>query len=103
MIDSAVIIPSKDEETRIKDVLSKIDKSIVDIIVVDDGSKDKTSKVAEANGAFVLRHKVNLGKGIALRTGAEYAISKGYKKLVFMDADGQHPPELIPRFLEVLD
>ena len=98
-----VLIPAKDESKRIQDVINRIDKTIIDVVVVDDGSKDNTSQIAKDCGAVVLRHKINLGKGIALRTGCEYAIRKGYKKIVFLDADGQHPPELIPKFLGALD
>ena len=102
-MESVVIIPSKDESKRIKDVINRINKTIIDVIVVDDGSKDNTSQVAKECGAVVLRHKINLGKGIALRTGCEYAISKGYRKIVFLDADGQHSPALLNKFIKKLD
>jgi glycosyltransferase involved in cell wall biosynthesis len=63
------------------------------VIVVDDGSRDATASLAGAAGAVVLRHESNRGKGAALRTGLEYAASRGAKLAVTVDADGQHLPE----------
>ncbi|MFC1687622.1 glycosyltransferase family 2 protein [Patescibacteria group bacterium] len=101
----AVIIPAKNEKERIVQVLKKVKEQVPesDIIVVDDGSDDQTVKTAgSVQGIIVLRHRINLGKGAALKTGCEAAIQRGAETIVLMDADGQHNPEDIPRFLESL-
>jgi len=95
------IIAAKNEEKNIGKVVKESGK-YSSVIVVDDGSADKTSSLAEKNGAIVLRHIVNLGKGAALKTGCEYALSHGASVIIFLDADGQHEPKEIPRFLEKL-
>jgi glycosyltransferase involved in cell wall biosynthesis len=97
-----VIIPAHNEQKHIAAIIKKVKKYSDNILVVDDGSKDKTSEIAQKENVLVLRHVVNLGKGAALKTGCEYAIKQGAKKLVFIDADGQHRPEDIPRFLKAL-
>lgn len=98
-----VVIPASNEEKHIKEVIKNTKKFTNNILVVDDGSKDKTSIIAEKSGAFVLRHIVNLGKGSALKTGCEYAVKKGAEKIVVLDADGQHDPKEIPEFVKALD
>jgi len=103
MNDLYVIIPAKNEQKRISPVIRKVKKYVGNIIVVDDGSTDETSAVAKKEGTIVLRHIVNLGKGAALKTGSDYAVKEGAKKLVFIDSDGQHQPEEIPNFLKKLD
>lgn len=69
------------------------------VVVIDDGSSDTTGAVAAAAGAQVLRHEVNRGKGAALRTGFRWALDNGFDGLVTLDADGQHLPADIPKFL----
>jgi len=98
-----VIIPAHNEEKHIEKVIKKAKNFAKNILVVDDGSNDKTSFVAEKSGVFVLKHIVNLGKGAALKTGCEYAIKKGAEKIVVLDADGQHDPKEIPEFVKALD
>ncbi|MBU4493174.1 MAG: glycosyltransferase family 2 protein, partial [Nanoarchaeota archaeon] len=98
-----VVIPAHDEEKHIEKVVKKTKRFAKNILVVDDGSKDKTAIIAERSGAFVLRHIVNLGKGVALKTGCEYAIKNGAEKIVALDADGQHDPKEIPEFVKALD
>jgi|YelNatPaOPRAMG01_1025707.scaffolds.fasta_scaffold10004_5 glycosyltransferase involved in cell wall biosynthesis len=73
--------------------------SVNDMLVVDDGSTDGTRDVAKGSGAMVLSHEINLGKGEALKTGFAYAIAKNYDAVITIDADLQHPPELIPEFI----
>jgi hypothetical protein len=70
-----------------------------DIIVVDDGSTDATAAVAQAAGARVVRHERNLGKSAALNTGLELARPHSPRALIFLDGDGQHQPEDIPRLV----
>ena len=72
-------------------------------IVVDDGSKDDTAKLAESNGAKVLRHKINRGKGASLKTGFEYILRKDKlcDAILIMDGDGQHSPKDIKKFTDL--
>ena len=94
------VIPAFNEEKYIYDV-AKIAKEIVDVVVVvDDGSIDKTFSRAIDSGAVVLRHKENMGKGAALRTGFKYALEHGADIVVTLDGDMQHDPLEIPKFLE---
>ena len=69
------------------------------VLVVDDGSTDDTAAQAEAAGATVIRQVPNQGKGAALREGFRYALEAGADAVVTLDADGQHDPAEIPRFL----
>ncbi|MBU3942181.1 MAG: glycosyltransferase family 2 protein [Nanoarchaeota archaeon] len=98
-----VVIPAHNEEKHIEKVIKKAKKFAKNILVVDDGSQDKTPFVAEKSGAFVLKHIVNLGKGAALKTGCEYAIKNKAEKIVVLDADGQHDPKEILEFVKALD
>jgi len=90
-------------EKHIEKVIKEAKKFAKNILVVDDGSKDKTSFIAKNSGAFVLRHIVNLGKGAALKTGCEFAIKNNAEKIIALDADGQHDPKEIPNFVKALD
>ncbi len=96
------IIPAKNEQEKIAGVVAGCIKQNANVVVVDDGSDDNTAYAAEKAGAVVLRHKVNLGKGSALKTGCVYAIKKGAKEIITIDADGQHRPGDIPKFLDGL-
>lgn len=98
-----VVIPAHNEEKNIGRVIEKTRKFSENIVVVDDGSEDKTAIIAEKSGAFVLKHIVNLGKGAALKTGCEYAIKNKAEKIVVLDADGQHDPNEIPNFVKALN
>ena len=96
------VIPAYNELKNIGNIIKKTKKYVDNIIVVDDGSSDKTKETAEKSGAIVLRHVVNLGKGATLKTGCDFAIKKGAKFIVALDADAQHNPNDIPRFIEKL-
>ena len=100
-----VVIPCKDLEGEVGEVVRGVLglNLGLDVVVVNDGSTDGTSAAAEAAGAHVLEHEVNLGKGAALKTGFEYAVAKGYDAVVTMDGDGQHDPSAIPDFLDALE
>lgn len=97
-----VVIAAYNEEKHIVDVIKKIKKYCKNIIVVDDGSKDNTYNKAKQGGVEVLKHIVNMGKGAALKTGCDYALRKGAKIIVTVDADLQHDPAEIPNFLKAL-
>jgi len=98
-----VVIPARNEEKNIAEVIRKTKKFSENVVVVDDGSDDKTSGVAKEQGAVVLKHIVNLGKGAALKTGCDYVLKKGAEKIVVLDADGQHDPKEIPNFVDALE
>jgi glycosyltransferase involved in cell wall biosynthesis len=94
------IVPAYNEENNIYDVVKRLRKMRFRVIVVDDGSKDRTYELAKKAGAIVLRHKINKGKGEALRTAFEYAKKKKIKNLVIIDADLQYLPEEARKLLE---
>ncbi|MEW6374663.1 MAG: glycosyltransferase family 2 protein [Thermodesulfobacteriota bacterium] len=96
-----ILIPAYNAQWTIGSVLKKIQSLEIDTIVVDDGSLDETKRVALENGAYLLEHPVNLGKGAALRTGFHYILQKGYQVVITLDADGQHDPLEIPSFLRI--
>ena len=95
--DVLVIVPALDEEASLPGTLAEIRAAApaVDVLVVDDGSRDRTSEVARDHGVPVLRHAVNLGVGAALQTGFRFAIERGYSIGVQLDADGQHDPRFL--------
>lgn len=92
-----IIIAAYKEEKKIGSVLSSLQqKGYQNIIVVDDGSFDATTSIAENAGVFALRHIVNRGQGAALQTGIDFALQQNAEFIVTFDADGQHQPEEIP-------
>ena len=97
----SIVVPAKDEADNLRRWLPELVKwgGYDELIVVDDGSKDKTAEVAKSHGAKVLSHKVSLGNGASIKHGAREASSD---VIVFMDGDGQHQPQDIPRLLEVM-
>lgn len=94
-----VIIPAFNEENNIKTVLSKILARGLDVLVIDDGSKDRTPGILKSMGISVITHDKNRGKGISLREGFGYSVQKGYSAVITMDADGQHNPEEVDAFI----
>ncbi len=93
-----VIIPAHNEEKHISKVIRNTQEYTKNIIVVDDGSTDNTFQEAKNSEVTLIHHKVNLGKGAALKTGCDYAILNGATSLIVMDADGQHDPKEIINF-----
>lgn len=93
------IVPAYNEEKRITPVILNVKKHL-DVLVVDDGSKDNTADLAQTAGAQVLRQNPNAGKGAALRAGFTQALQDGCTAVITLDADGQHDPREIPLFLE---
>lgn len=100
-----LIIPAYNEEAALPDILEEVDRVLphIDVLVVDDGSRDATSAVARAGGATVATLPFNLGVGGALRTGFRYALRQGYDQAVQLDGDGQHDPAEVPRLLDALE
>lgn len=95
-----VLIPAYNAEHMVGDVVREVRKVTDEVVVVDDGSADRTGDAARAAGAHVLTHPHNRGKGAALKTGFAYACEHGYDGVITLDADGQHLPHEIPKFLE---
>ena len=96
------IVPALNEEVAIAAVVDELrafDPGL-DVVVVDDGSVDRTAAVAAARGARVLRLPFNLGIGGAVQTGFRYAFEHGYDIAVRVDGDGQHDPSQLPFVLE---
>jgi glycosyltransferase involved in cell wall biosynthesis len=88
-----IVIPAYNEEHTIAEVVSGATKFADRVIVVDDGSRDRTGILAQQAGALVVRHVVNRGVGAAIGTGIEAAVRLDADTVVTMDADGQHRPE----------
>lgn len=99
-----VVIPALNEQDSLPRVIGEVVSYVRDarILVVDDGSRDKTSAVAVSNGADVITLPYNLGVGGALRTGFRFAQRYGYEQMVQVDADGQHDPADIERLVAAL-
>lgn len=99
---AVVTIAAYNEENVIGDIINKIVPRY-EVIVVDDGSTDRTSEICLQRGATVVKHVINLGQGAAVLTGFKKALERDYDYIVEMDGDGQHDPEDIPRFLHELE
>lgn len=96
----AAIIPALNAERTLPRIVAETRRQIEPVVVIDDGSSDATGEVARAVGAIVLRHDVNRGKGAALKTGFKWVRENGYDGVITLDADGQHLPSEIPKFLD---
>lgn len=96
------IVPAYNEEECVGRVIEEIRAFDPDleVVVVDDGSRDRTAAVAEAAGAHVVRLPFNLGIGGAVQTGFRYAFEHGFALAVRVDGDGQHDPAQLPLLLE---
>jgi glycosyltransferase involved in cell wall biosynthesis len=92
------LMPAWNESARIGPIVEAT-RACLPVLVVDDGSRDDTPAVARAAGATVVRHPRNRGKGVALITGFAWALERGYDAVLSLDADGQHDPADIPKFL----
>jgi glycosyltransferase involved in cell wall biosynthesis len=102
MAETIVIIPAFNEESGIARVIAAVQKvnPEFDILVVNDGSRDRTASVAAAAGAMVISHAFNMGYGVTIQTGYKFAYDKGYRYVVQIDADGQHDPSFIGQLLD---
>ena len=98
MANVIALIPAYQEGPRIARVVEGA-RTYLPVLVVDDGSTDDTADTAESAGATVVRQLPNQGKGAALREGFRRALADGFDAVVTLDADGQHDPSEIPRFL----
>lgn len=101
MIDILVIIPAYNEEKAIKGVIDDLQNhGYNNILVVDDGSDDRTFEIANASAPYVARHFLNIGAGSAMATGFEIAKILNPEIVVTFDADGQHSADDIARLIE---
>lgn len=103
---TTIVIPLHNEKKHAVKLLEVLAKYKLPIVVVDDGSVDGSGDALnklKINGLKILKHEVNLGKGSAMKTGAEYAFNEGAGAIIFMDADGQHDPKDLPKFIEKLN
>lgn len=100
-----IIIPAWNEEEALPGVLDELAEVVpdADVIVVDDASRDHTTKVAMAKGVRVLTLPLNLGVGGAVRTGYVYAARNGYTHALQLDADGQHDPHYISTLMTAME
>lgn len=98
----SIVLPAKNESAAIGQTIAQIQQLHLahEIIVVNDGSTDQTKQVAETAGAKVVTHPYSKGNGAAIKTGARTATGD---IIVFMDADGQHDPQDIPRLIEKIE
>ena len=96
-----IIIPAFNEELSIGEVIFQ-SKKYGDIIVVDDGSTDKTVEGSKKYGAIVIYSEINMGYDKTVLKGINYALDKDYNYILIIDADGQHPSKSIPKFIHYI-
>jgi glycosyltransferase involved in cell wall biosynthesis len=95
----AAVIPGYNEEKHIADVVRRTREQLDNVLVVDDGSADKTADRARAAGAQVIVHPQNRGKGETIKSGLRHWVERQLDFVIILDADGQHRPEEIDRFI----
>lgn len=99
-----IVVPAYNEERSLGGVLDFLKREgWRDMIVVDDGSHDRTADVAREKGAIVISHPRNMGLGAALRTGLKAALERGADCAITFDADGQHDPKAVLEMARSLD
>lgn len=102
-LTTSIVVPAYNEEEGLPVVLERIFKSVngvCEVVVVDDGSRDKTSEVASRFPCTIVQHRVNKGKAGAMKTGIRHARGEN---VIFIDADGTYPAEAIPQMIEALE
>ncbi len=95
-----VVVPAYNEQSMIGEVIRGLRRLSATVVVVDDGSSDKTGKVARNAGAVVVTHPLNRGQGAALQTGLDYCLRRGAEVIATFDADGQHSVEDVPGLVQ---
>jgi glycosyltransferase involved in cell wall biosynthesis len=103
MKDLRIVIPAYNEEASIAEVISRVRKACpeAEVIIVDDGSKDRTAEIVGNCGVKVISNHTNLGKGGATKVGFVHNLNNGINYLAFIDADGTYPPERIPELYDL--
>jgi glycosyltransferase involved in cell wall biosynthesis len=94
-----VLIAAFNEEATVAAVVAGARRYIRDVVVVDDGSADRTAERAAAAGAVVINHEANRGKGTAVRTGLAHVLAGPWTHVLLLDGDLQHNPEDIPKLV----
>ena len=97
-----IVIPFYNERLHISGVVKQVSKHLLPIVLVDDGSTDGGPRLLNKKNIILLQHRINIGKGAALKTGAEYAFRHGADAVIFMDGDGQHTSEDLDNFIDRL-
>lgn len=95
----AAVIPAYQEEKHVGGVVQRTRAQLTHVLVVDDGSSDQTAVAARQAGAEVIVHPQNRGKGETIKTGLHHWFERDFEFVVILDADGQHLPEEIDRFI----
>ena len=95
-----IMVPAFNEQESVGQVLDQLSRRNFFFLLISDGSSDGTAKLGRARGAKVLELTINLGVGGALRAGFKFAVSHGYKAVVQIDADGQHPVDEIENLIQ---
>ncbi|MCP4653174.1 MAG: glycosyltransferase family 2 protein [Candidatus Omnitrophica bacterium] len=95
-----IIIPAYNEADSLGVLLNSLNKKGFSVLVVDDGSFDKTYQTAKKYATVVLRNKRNFGKGLSIKTAVEYLLkNEKFDYIITMDADGQHSPDDVDNFI----
>jgi glycosyltransferase involved in cell wall biosynthesis len=102
--NTLIVMPAFNEEESVATVIHEVQSKLpgISILVVDDGSRDRTSEVAREAGAMVATLPFNLGVGGAMRTGFRFASENGFENVIQIDSDGQHDPAGVPALLDSL-
>jgi len=104
LTDTLIVMPALNEEDSVSAVVAEVFSQLpgVSVLVVDDGSTDRTVARARAAGATVISLPFNLGVGGAMRAGFKYALAHDFQNVVQVDSDGQHDPSGVPKLLNEL-
>jgi len=102
-VDCLAVIPCLNEEIAIGSVIQSVKKHLTTVLVINDGSTDRTAAVAAKAGAIVISNYRNSGKGAALNRGWSWALEQGFKWSISLDGDGQHLAEDIPAFFSAAE
>ena len=94
------VIPALNAESSIGEIIDRTKEYVPHVIVVNDGSTDRTAEISISREIEFISIPVNRGKGYALRRGFSHALNNGCRAILTLDADGQHDPGDIPKFLQ---
>ena len=103
MDNAVVLIPAYNEARAIGSIIRDLKGKKLSVCVIDDGSTDGTASIAGREGAFVIRHEKNRGKGASLRDGFRYVLKEGFSMVLLMDGDGQHKTGDADNFFKKMD
>lgn len=95
-----IVVPALNEEESVGPVLQDLQARGFQVLLISDGSTDKTAKIGRTVGVHVLELPINLGVGGALRAGFKYATNQGFEAVIQVDADGQHPADQISKLID---